>query len=147
MFSVRLRYVADIVVNSTGMSVLGTSPFATVELLDTAHIVKISRTSTPFGDAASARHEVAAWSFAIVSLDTSRLGLLLDWRLTPMTSDPEILRAVVSGGDALARRFARHALLLASSLSAPQAERVARAGSRIDLFTDEPAAWAHVAKR
>lgn len=129
------------------MPVLRTSPFTTLELLDMEGVVKISRSSAPFGDAPTARREVASWTLAIASLDTSQLGLLLDWRLTPMTSDPEILRAIVSGGDALARSFARHALLLASSLSAPQAERVSRAGSTIDLFTDEAGAWAHVTRR
>lgn len=147
MFVVALRYVADIVVNFTGMSVLRTSPFASVELLDKVGVVKVSRTSTPFGDAAAARHEVSAWTLAIAPLDTRALGLLLDWRLTPMTSDPDVLRAIVEGGDALARTFAKHALLFAASLSAPQAERVVRAGSTIDMFTDEAVAWQHVTRR
>jgi hypothetical protein len=118
-----------------------------VELLEGAGIVKISRTAAPFGDARAARHETTAWVGTVATLDTSRLGLLLDWRLTPMTSDPDILREVVSRGDALALTFARHALLLAGSLSPPQAERISRAGSTIEVFTDEATAWAHLARR
>lgn len=126
------------------MSLLRTSPYARIELIEEADVVLVSRSELPFGDVPTTRREITAWVDALAGLALDELGLLFDWRYTPMTSDPEILREVVARGDALALRFARHALLLTSSLSAPQAERVARAGSSVAVYTDAQAAWLHV---
>lgn len=126
------------------MSLLRSSPYVTIEYLEELRVVRFERTALPFGDARGAREELGHWLVALDGIDTTQFGVLLDFRRTPMTSDPDILSAVVSEVDRIALLFARRAILLTAALLGPQSDRVTRAGAKIEPFVDEQAAWSHV---
>jgi hypothetical protein len=128
------------------MSFLRRSLYVTIELIEASRVVRFIRSAAPFGDARSAQAELDTWLPALAGITPRELGVLLDFRLTPMTSDPDILRAVVAQVDAVGFRFPRRAILLARQLHGPQSERVTRAGASLVPFFDEPGAWKHVAR-
>jgi hypothetical protein len=126
------------------MSPLRRSPYVTIEYLEEFRVVRFQRSALPFGDVGMAREELGHWLPALDGIDTTQFGALLDFRLTPMTSDPDILNVVVTEVDRIALLFPRRAVLLTSALLGPQSERVTRAGAKIQPFIDEDEAWSHV---
>ncbi len=126
------------------MSPLRSSPYVTIEYLEELRVVRFERTLLSFGDLRAAREELKHWLPALDGIDTTQFGVLLDFRRTPMTSDPDILAIMVTEVDRIALLFPRRAILLAAALMGPQSERVARAGAKIAPFIDEDEAWAHV---
>ncbi|MET0284872.1 MAG: hypothetical protein ABW352_10390 [Polyangiales bacterium] len=126
------------------MSPLRSSPYVTIEYLEELRVVRLERSALSFGDARSAREELGRWLPALDGIDTTQFGVLLDFRRTPMTSDPDILAAVVSEVERIAKLFPRRAILLTAALLGPQAERAERAGATIAPFLDEDEAWSHV---
>lgn len=130
------------------MPILFRSAYATVEHRIASRMVRLARSADPFPDAGSARREVARWATCIEPLDVAALGLLLDWRLAPLTIDPELLGAVVSGTNVIGLRFARHAVLMVSPLGALQAKRLQNVHeSEPVIFTDEHDAFGYVMGR
>lgn len=85
---------------------------------------------------------------ALSDIDVSRLGLLLDWRLAPLTTDPVMLKHVVQQNDVFAKDFARRALLMATPVGLMQSERIARTidHAKPVLFNDEATAIAYVTR-
>jgi hypothetical protein len=81
-------------------------------------------------------------------MEVSQMGLLLDWRLAPLTTDPVLLKHVVQHTDAFARDFARRALLIATPVGLMQSKRIARAidHAKPTLFSDEADAIAYVSR-
>jgi hypothetical protein len=130
------------------MPTLFKSEFATLEHGVASRIVRVVRSNKQFDSAAFARAEVARWSACLESLDFSELGLLLDWRLVPLATDPDVLKEVVSGTTKFGRRFAKHAVLFVSPLGEMQARRLQRMHeSDPEIFTDESKAYAYVTAR
>jgi hypothetical protein len=127
------------------MPTLFKSAYATLEHRVASRLVRVARSVQPFASAITAREEVARWADSVSELAVSELGFMLDWRLAPLTTDPEVLRIVVSGTNALGARFARHALLMVSALGELQARRLQRVHeSEPEIFTDEDAAYRYV---
>ncbi|HEY6880312.1 MAG TPA: hypothetical protein VI299_19950 [Polyangiales bacterium] len=126
------------------MSLLRSSPYVVIEALPELAVIHVVRSGLPFGDAHTAQQELVQWLPALDGIDTARFGVLLDFRATPMTSDPDILRTVVTEVDRLALLFSRRALLITAALMGPQSERVTRAGAKLEPFCEEAAAWAHL---
>ncbi|HEX5661491.1 MAG TPA: hypothetical protein VFX59_30085 [Polyangiales bacterium] len=126
------------------MSPLRSSPYVTIEYLEELRVVRFERTALPFGDVHATRAELGRWLSALDGIDTTRFGVLLDFRRTPMTSDPDILTAVVTEVDRIALLFPRRAILLTAALLGPQSDRVTRAGAKITPFIAEAEAWSHV---
>ena len=81
---------------------------------------------------------------ALRDIDVSQLGLLLDWRQAPLTTDPVLLKHVVQQTDTFAAAFARRALLVATPIGVIQSERLGRTihQARSIVFTDEAEAVA-----
>jgi hypothetical protein len=126
------------------MSPLRSSPYVTIQYLEELRVVRFQRSALPFGDVAGAREELSHWLPALDGIDTTQFGALLDFRLTPMTSDPDILRVVVTEVDRIALLFPRRALLLTAALLGPQLDRVTRAGAKLTPFFDEAEALSHL---
>jgi hypothetical protein len=127
------------------MPTLFKSDYATLEHAMASRLVRIVRSVKQFEEAAAAKAEVVRWSVTLDRVDVSELGLLLDWRLVPLTTDPDVLREVVSGTDTIGRRFARHAVLIETPLGALQAARLQRVhDSHPEIFTDEALAYGYV---
>lgn len=130
------------------MPTLFKSDYAMVEHAVASRLVRIVRSGKQFDSAVVAKFEVAKWTACLDRLEPSELGFLLDWRLAPLATDPDVLREVVSGTNAVGIRFARHALLMASPLGTLQAKRLQRIHeSEPELFTDEAQAYSYVTAR
>jgi hypothetical protein len=78
-------------------------------------------------------------------IDVTRLGILMDWRLAPLSTDPVLLKHVVQQIDLFAASFARRALLLATAVGVMQSKRLARTINHANpvLFDDEAEAIAY----
>jgi hypothetical protein len=107
--------------------------------------VRATRTALQFGSVHRVASSLRACAKALGDLPVSRLGLLLDWRLAPLTTDPVLLKHVVQQTDIFAAAFARRALLIATPVGLLQSERLGRTidHARPVLFTDEAEAVAY----
>jgi hypothetical protein len=130
------------------MPTLFKSDYAIVEHAMASRLVRVIRTNKQFDAGVVARSEVARWGASVDGLELSELGFLLDWRLAPLTTDPDVLREVVSGTNRIGLRFKRHAVLMTSALGALQAQRLQRAHeSEPEIFSDEAQAYGYVMGR
>jgi hypothetical protein len=111
---------------------------------DAAH-VRVTRSELQFGSVNRVASSLRECSKALRDLDVSRLGLLLDWRLAPLTTNPVLLKHVVQQTDTFAAAFARRALLVATPIGLLQSERLGRTihHAKPVLFTDEAEAVAY----
>lgn len=125
------------------------SPYVVIEHRVASRLVCVTRTDLEFAAAAEARSEVATWAAVVLGLPTSaELGLLLDWRRAPLTTDKDVLREVVRGTNELGLRFARFAVLLESVLGDLQARRLRRLHETApEVFCDEAKAYEYVTSR
>jgi hypothetical protein len=129
------------------MPILLRSAYVLIEHRVASRLLYVTRSSQEFPDAEAAREEVAQWR-KVLSAQSTEVGLLLDWRSAPLTTDGRILREVVRGTDEIGRCFTRQAVLLKSVLGDLQARRLRRlheAGP--ELFTDEQKAYEYVTAR
>ena len=108
--------------------------------------VRLVRTGEPFGSISRVGASLRECANALSHLNVTRLGLLLDWRLAPLSTDPILLKHVVQQSDVFAAMFPRRALLMATPIGIMQSERLARSIHHANpvLFNDEAAAIAHV---
>jgi hypothetical protein len=108
--------------------------------------VRVVRTDEQFGSIHRVASSLRACAKALAAIDVSRLGLLLDWRRAPLTTDPTLLKHVVQQTDVFAVAFARRALLVATPVGLMQSKRLARSidHAKPVLFSDEAAAIAYV---
>ena len=106
---------------------------------------RVTRSERQFGSVHRVASSLRECSKALRDLDVSRLGLLLDWRLAPLTTDPVLLKHVVQHTDTFAAAFARRALLVATPIGLLQSERLGRTihHAKPVLFTDEAEAMAY----
>jgi hypothetical protein len=130
------------------MPFLRKSGYVTLEHRVASRLVCFVRSQRPFGDVGTAAGEIGEWTHCLEGLDLAQLGVLLDWRLAPLETDPAVLREVVSRTDAVARRFARQALLMGSTLGMLQASRLSRAHESVPVvFTNEAEAYEYATSR
>jgi hypothetical protein len=130
------------------MPVLWKSEYMTAEHRVASRIVCFVRSAQPFPSPETVQQEVTEWQRSLGELPLSELGVLLDWRLVPLETNPDILRELVLRTDALARQFARQALLMESSLGVLQANRLSRAHETTPVvFTNEAEAHEYVTSR
>lgn len=108
--------------------------------------VRVVRTEAAFKTADEVVAALDACGAALRAVDATRHGILFDWRRSPISTDPNVHKALVERMDALAERFARKAVLLATPVGAMQAARVGRSmgNQKMVVFSDEPAAVGYV---
>jgi hypothetical protein len=108
--------------------------------------VRIARTSAKFSSIEQAATCLKACDVAFSELNISKLSLLLDWRLAPLSTDPHLHRFLVRSTDVFAARFARS---VATPLGKLQSVRVGRAHSTAApvVFDDEARALEYLVGR
>ncbi|HEX5660211.1 MAG TPA: hypothetical protein VFX59_23615 [Polyangiales bacterium] len=108
----------------------------------------IVRTERTFASYDEAERALAECDRALLPLDRA-LGILLDWRRAPMSTDPRLHTILVERSDVFLLRFARRALLTQTSVGSMQSVRLLRGqpDSSPVVFADEEAAVAYVCGR
>jgi hypothetical protein len=108
--------------------------------------VRVVRTETPFESITEVVAALDACGAALADVDVAHQGILFDWRRSPISTDPNLHKALAARMDALAETFDRRAILLATPVGAMQASRVGRVmgNQKMLVFNDEEAAVKYV---
>jgi len=108
--------------------------------------VRVVRSEAPFASSGDVCAALDACRLALATVDAGHHGILFDWRRSPISTDPNIHKALAEQMDGLAGRFARRAILLATSVGTMQAARVGRSmgNQKMLVFDDEHAALEYV---
>jgi hypothetical protein len=111
--------------------------------------VRLVRSALPFASLDAAGQALRACDEALLPLDASQLGILLDWRLGPLSVDPRLHQFVIENTDAFAVRFVRRAVLIVTPVGKLQLDRVLRTHSSAApvVFNDEAVAIDYVTSR
>lgn len=103
--------------------------------------VRLARTAQPLTGKAQSERSLLACRSALGELDPATFGILIDWRLSPLSAASDALEAAaMREAEAFAAQFARAAVLLLAAAAPNQA----CSGANIKLFDDEEAALAYV---
>jgi hypothetical protein len=103
--------------------------------------VRLARTAQPLTGKAQAERSLLACRSALGELDPATLGVLIDWRLSPLAGAPDALEeAAAREAEAFAQPFARAAVLLLTVAAPGQAW----CSTTFKAFDDEEAAIAYV---
>ena len=76
--------------------------------------VRLVRSELQYGSVSRVASSMRDCAKTLAGIDASRLGILLDWRVAPLSTDPVLLKHVVQQIDRFAATFARRALLLST---------------------------------
>jgi len=108
--------------------------------------VRVVRSEAPFESVADVIAALDACRAALVGIDFAHHGILFDWRKSPISTDPNLHRALAEHMDALGEPFVRRAILLATPVGTMQAARVGRTmgNQKMSVFNDEDPAVAYV---
>jgi hypothetical protein len=108
--------------------------------------VRLVRSAAPFASVAAAKAEMEACDQALAkSGPTAELGILLDWRLPPLSRDAELIAVLVQGTDRICSRFTRSAMLVSTQVGKMQSIRLNRMQSTPPTpFDDEAKALMYV---
>jgi hypothetical protein len=108
--------------------------------------VLVVRSEAPFESTTSAIVALGACRSALAKVDVTKHGILFDWRKSPISTDPNLHKALAEHMDALGERFDRRAILLKTTVGTMQASRVGRTmgNQKMLVFDDEAAAVTYV---
>jgi len=131
------------------MFTLHRSKHFTIEYWQASRYVRLVRSAVPFKSPEEAGDALKECDVAIRDIDPSNLGILMDWRLGPFSTDPRLHQFVVENADAFASRFVRRAVLVVTPVGKLQLDRVLRNMSSTNpiIFNDETAALEYVTSR
>lgn len=74
--------------------------------------MRVVRSEAPFESVAEVSTTFDACRAVLAGIDVVRHGILFDWRKSPISTDPNLHKALAVKMDALAERFERSASLL-----------------------------------
>lgn len=118
-------------------------PHLVVEHHSARRFVRVSRTEQPFANVAEIKSSFDRCVEVLAPLAPGALGLLYDTRMSPMSTDPELLRALVDISEAVFATFPRVAIVTRTPLGNLQVNRLRKTGTvRPEVFGDEEAAIA-----
>jgi hypothetical protein len=108
--------------------------------------VVVARSEATFESVAEVSAALDACRASLAGVDHAQHGILFDWRRSPISTDPNLHKTLAEHMDALGERFARRAILLATSVGTMQAARVGRTlgNQKMRVFDDEAAAIEYV---
>jgi hypothetical protein len=111
--------------------------------------VALVRTALVFGAHEEVVRSLDQCERALRPLNAQANGILLDWRLGPLSTDPRLHELLVQGTDLFIQRFARKALLVMTPVGAMQGGRIVRVQSTTNpvIFNDEAQAIAYLTQR
>jgi hypothetical protein len=124
------------------MPTLLRAPHFVLELNLASRYVRLVRTTLAFTHPDEAAVALKQCQLALQGVAVAEFGILLDWRLGPLSTDPQLHQAIVEHTDNFAMHFARRALLIVTPVGQLQLGRVIRTHSDTNpvLFNDEQAA-------
>jgi hypothetical protein len=102
--------------------------------------VRVVRSDVPFGSVSEAVARLDDCRLAVLSIDCTNYGILFDWRSAPLSTDPQLHKALVERVDELASPFPRRAFLVRGGVGAMQVNRLGRtstAAAPMTVFADE----------
>jgi hypothetical protein len=108
--------------------------------------VRVVRSEAPFESITEVVVALDACRGALTDVDVAHHGILFDWRRSPISTDPNLHKALAERMDSLAEAFDRRAILLATPVGTMQAARVGRAmgNQKMLVFNDEDDAVKYV---
>jgi len=111
--------------------------------------VALVRTAAAFDGHDDVVRSLAQCERALRPIDAQANGILLDWRLGPLSTDARIHELLVRGSDVFIQRFARKALLVLTPMGAMQGGRIVRVQSTTNpvIFDDEAQAITYLTER
>lgn len=126
------------------MSVVFEDEFLRVEHDAGQKLVRVRRSATPIPPNGDATTTMGKLRLALLPVDRSKTGLLIDMRLAPLRNDETIERVTQSFQDVV-RGFRRAAVLVRTATGLLQAGRTAREGATdARPFLDEGEALAYL---
>ena len=111
--------------------------------------VALVRTAAAFDTHEDVVRSLEQCARALRPVHAKTSGILLDWRLGPLSTDPRVHELLVQGSDPFINRFARKALLVLTPVGAMQGARIVRVQSTTNpvIFNDEAQAIAYLTDR
>lgn len=144
-----MEWLGGVSLIAIAMSTLYQGAYFAIQHYRASGCVRVVRNDAPFEAVTDAVSGLAACRAALAGLDAARYGLLLDWRLAPISTDPNLHKVLVEHIDALAAPFARKAILVATTVGTMQANSVGRnlSENSLAVFNDEAAAMRFITSR
>lgn len=125
------------------MSIIYKSTRLMVQHYLASRYLRVVRNEVPFDTIAEVKAVFRACSNAFDDIDKSQYGILLDWRCSPISTDPAMHKALVEHADLLVMPFARKAVLFSTPVGTMQGGRLKRNVGNpngVVIFGDEAAA-------
>lgn len=119
--------------------------FAVVHHVASGYVALV-RTAAAFDDHEAVVRSLQECERALRPVRAEENGILLDWRLGPLSTDPRLHELLVRGTDVFIQRFARKALLVLTPIGAMQGGRIVRVQSSTNpvIFNDETKAMEYL---
>lgn len=101
--------------------------------------VRLIRTDAPLESISDATSGLDECGEALAGIDPKQYGVLFDWRRAPLSTDPDLHKALVERIDAIAKRFQRGVFLVRAGVGAMQVNRIGRTlgSGGLTIFNDE----------
>jgi hypothetical protein len=111
--------------------------------------VRVIRSATPFESLSEATSGLDECHSALAGIDFKRYGILFDWRNAPLSTDPDLHKALVVRIDEIAVLFARRVFLVRAGVGTMQVNRIGRTLSTgvLEVFQDEAEALEFLGRR
>lgn len=111
--------------------------------------VRVVRNTTPFDSITDATSGLDECQSALASIDVKQHGVLFDWRNAPLSTDPDLHKALVARVDEIALLFPRRVFLVRGGVGTMQVSRIGRTMSTgvLQIFQDEAQALEFLSKR
>jgi hypothetical protein len=111
--------------------------------------VRVIRNTTPFESIEAATSGLDACHSALASVDCKQHGILFDWRNAPLSTAPDLHKALVARIDEIALIFPRRVFLVRTEVGKMQVNRIGRtmSGGVLEIFQDEAQALEFLGRR
>ena len=130
------------------MATIHRSEYLSVRHYRASAYVRVTRNAAPFKSVVAVAGAINACFPALKGIVGAHYGILFDWRLSPISTDPNLHKVLVERIDLLAGPFARKAILLGTAVGVMQTSRVSRTlgNHEMVVFDDEAAAVDYVTR-
>lgn len=101
--------------------------------------VRVIRSDAPFESISDAITGLDECELSLAAIDSKRYGILFDWRSAPLSTDPDLHKALAERVNGLAMRFLRRAFLVRAGVGAMQVNRIGRTlgSAAMTIFDNE----------
>ena len=95
--------------------------------------VRVIRSDAPIDSISDAITGLEECRLALASIEPKDYGILFDWRNAPLSTDPDLHKALAARIDELALPFARRAFLVRAGLGTMQVKRIGRTLGSVEM--------------